>query len=141
MKFFQKDPYEPVRDLGRKDGAYDQNHADDHARMVHGNEPIFDPSRSLEHSLWQQQSSTTKLDVWTECLEGVEDELIEHQPRWLLLVLLAIVLLIEFETAVLFWRDQGVGGITRVAMAAGTSGASVFLPWFVVDLAKQWRSQ
>ena len=141
MTLFKRDPLKEMQDVARTDGALDQNHAAEFVIMTQGLTPGMYPGRSLEHALWQQESDTTKLDRWIAALEATEEELVGHLPRWQLVALLIVVLGIEFESGVLYWKDQGVTGITRIVMALATAGATIFLPWILIDLAKQWLSQ
>jgi hypothetical protein len=140
MKLFAN-PLKDVQVLGRADGGVGQDHADDFVVMTQGLRPGMYPGRSLEHALWLQDSDTSKLDRWTADLQATEEALVDHQPRWLLLLLLVIVFLIEVEAGILFFKDQGVTGITRLVMAAAAAGTTIFLPWLLVELAKQWREQ
>lgn len=136
---FKKDPLKEIQDLARTDGLLGQDHVEDAITVNLGLRQGFYPSRSLEHALLLQESDTARLDRWTADLHATEEALLEHQPRWLLLVLIVIVFLVEFEAGILYFKDQGVTGITRLVMAAAAAGTTIFLPWQLVDLAKQWK--
>ena len=136
-----KDQFADVQELGRKDAECEQDHADDYVVMKHGQRPVVRPSVSLEHALWLRDSDPTRLDRWVDELDAVEHELVQHQPRWLLWLLLIVVFLIEGESGILYWKDQGVTGTTRLVMAAATAATTIFLPWILVELANQWRKQ
>ena len=142
MTFFNgKNQFKEMQDLARRDGAVDQDHAEDMIIQTQGLCPVMRPSVSLEQSLWVQQSDPTKLEKWTAKLEAIEESLVDHQPRWVLLTLLGLALGVEFESGVLYWRDQGVLGVTRLVMAAATAGTSIFLPWLLVELAQLWKEE
>lgn len=129
-----------MNDLARTDAVLEQDHADAFVIMTQGLKPGHYPARSLEHALWQQESDTAKLDRWTAALQATQEALAEFLSCWLLIALLIVVLGIEFESAILYWKDQGVTGITRIVMALATACTTVFLPWILIELATQWQA-
>lgn len=141
MNPFKKDPLKEVQQLGRTDGVLGQDHVEDAIMVSLGLRQGFYPGQSLEHALLLQESDTTRLDRWTADLHATEEALLDHQPRWLLLLLIVIVFLVEFEAGILLFKDLGVTGITRLVMAAAAAGTTIFLPWQLVELAKQWKEK
>jgi hypothetical protein len=139
MKLFKDEPFKDVQQLGTKDGAYDQDHARDFVIMKHGPRPVMRPADSLEQALWLEASDTTRLNQWTAELLATEDEIVKHLPAWMLLGLLGVVGIAEFEALILFWRDRGVTGFTRIVVAIASAITTVFLPWILVELGNKWK--
>src|SRR5687768_2629687 len=58
--------------------------------------PVMRPSFSVALAVCVRDSYTIRLDPWKDELHATQDALLDHQPRWLLLLVLTMVLLIEF---------------------------------------------
>jgi hypothetical protein len=139
VTLFKKDPLQGMQELARTDGKLGQDHVEDAITVNLGLRQGFYPERSLEHALLLQESNTERLDRWVAELHATEEALLDHQPRWLLLTLVVVVFVTEIEAGIIYFKDLGLTGMTRLVMAAAAAGTTIFLPWLLVELAKQWK--
>jgi hypothetical protein len=136
FKMFASNPLEGAQALGNKDGRLGQQHIEHLIVQEQGLEPVFSPAISTRHAVLLEESDPTFLESCSRDLRATEDALVTHLPRWFLVLLLGVVFVIEAETGVLFWKDEGLTGVPRLVMACATAATTIFLPWALLTIAK-----